>query len=104
MKVPRRSPITSELEVTAEPAEQPVTATPPEAPTPAPDPEASVPAALAMLTRIYNDAGKVSRALTGHLRATVRINPEIHGKLHRAQCAIGDFRGTIGDLVVKAAE
>ncbi len=103
MKQPTKlSPTPSKAEIAAAEETSPVTATPPDAPTPAPNPEASIPAAMAVLAQLHREAGRLSRALSKHLRATAR-QPELHGRLHRVQVAIGDFRGAVADIVVESS-
>lgn len=55
------------------------------------DPQANPLAAIAALGFLYNDAGKISVALSRHLRTTAG-QPELHALLMRMQTILGEFR------------
>lgn len=46
---------------------------------------------LLRVGKFYNEAGELSVALTGHLRATA-AEPELHSFLQRIQLLLGEFR------------
>lgn len=55
------------------------------------DPTATPLSAIAALGVLYNDAGKVSVALSKHLRTTAG-EPDLHAFLMRMQTVLGEFR------------
>lgn len=77
-------------------------------PQPAPEPVSDVVArmfdihanvgdAMVLVGDIYNQAGQLSEALTGHLRNSV-AQPELHGVLSRLQNLLGEFRHAVDQI------